>query len=630
MINLFLPTHSRRADDSGAGYGSGTPGFGPLADFWYTMTGRPTASRINVTEDVAMTYSACWAATRLLSGTGGMLPFNLYRRDPGASDERQDDKEFILYSDPRNSLMDNRPNEEMGAMMFRAQGFNQQINSGNCYSEIERYEDGTVAALWPIHHSRVRIVRDKQNGQLWYEVKNDAAKPTYIAPADMLHVPSMMSRDGIVGMGVITAARESIGMGIATERYGATWFGSGGVPRIAITHPAKLSPEARMNFRKEWKEIYGGAEGDKVALVAEGASIVPLNINNDDAQFLATRQHNIEEIARWYGVPPHMLQHLLRATFSNIEHLGIEFVVYSLLPWLKLWEQECWAKLLTPEEQQTMFFRFNVNELLRGDSKTRSEYIRTMVSAGILSPDEGRIMEGLNPVGGANANFYMQGAMMPIDKLGMQPAAPAPKDTSAGSPDPENADDAQKQDEAAQQRQTAIVLRAMTEQSQSIETRTQSAVAATVNSLRDELTAKLDSIASAKDARENVLRTVARTMLARDVSIMLRHQAVAAKQASRKPDAFLAWLDKFFDDDHRRNFQEAIAPVVGALAALGIVACAKSLAEREVSRSREELLKLSGECSAKDLPATVERAVDAWEKERAQAVCEAVIGGQAA
>ncbi|MFN0055971.1 MAG: phage portal protein, partial [Planctomycetales bacterium] len=254
----------------------------PSSDFWFTDLTAATAS-IPVTDAVAMTYSAVWSATRLLSSTIGDLPLDLYRRLPDGGRE-------VALKDRREYLVHDRPNDEMTAMLFRCQASQQQVNAGNCYSLIEQDSLGNVTGLMPIHHSRVYPMRD--NGRLVYEVKNDGGTSTYISPEDMLHVPSMMSDDGIVGKGVIRQARESIGFGIATERYGASWFGAGAQPKVIVESPKQMNPEARDNFRKEWRETYGSPDGNKMAILTAGMKASTLNISAQDQQFLETRQHN--------------------------------------------------------------------------------------------------------------------------------------------------------------------------------------------------------------------------------------------------------------------------------------------------------------------------------------------------
>ena len=531
----------------------------PTSNFWYGDIGAPVKSHVTVTDSTALTYSAVWAATRLLSATTGLIPLDLYRRIPGGGRE-------VVLDDPRETLVHDRPNGEMGAMMFRAQASQQQINAGNCFSEIERDRAGRPVALWPIHYTRVTIKRTESK-QLVYEVKNDRAEPTLIPPADILHVSSMMSDDGIVGKGVIKNARESIGFGIATEQYGASWFGNGGMPKVIVSSPLQMKPDARDNFRKEWRETYGGPDGSKVGLLTAGMTASTLNISAEDQQFLETRQHNVEEIARWYGVPPHMIQHLLRATFNNIEHMGIEFVTYSLLPWLKLWEQELWAKLLTPDEQQSLYFEFNVNALLRGDSKSRGELYQMGINSGWMRPNEAREMENLNPYEGGD-EFYMQGAMMPVEMLGKQAQAAIDQ---ANQPDPPPKS-------AAQQ-----------------------------------------------DDRRAVVVAAAGSMLKLAAERMIRREARDARYAAKSPDSFIKWLDSFYTEAWTMKFAEAIHAPCVALDALGFAADAQTIASMQAAKSHGELLELSGNCTATELSQQVDGLMTEWERHRPAQMAEAVI-----
>lgn len=611
MLDLLLPRRQAIASE---------PGYVGDATFTSRVVSldeiRPTSSRVNVTMDVAMTYSAVTAATRLLSATPARLPLNLYRRLSGDGRE-------IAVDDPRDTLVHSEPNPEMDAMPFRIQGFSQQVNAGNAYAEIERDRKGRAIALWPIHYTRVTLVRDRDTGKLIYEVKNDEGPPSYIPAADMLHVPSTLTDDGITGKGIIRYARESIGFGIVTERSGAAWFGHGGVPRVVVTSPAKWTPESRTNFRKEWKDVYGGPDGDKVALLTEGATLTPLNISQEDSQFLQTRQHNIEEIARWYGVPPHMLQHLLRATFNNIEHLGIEFVQYSLLPWLKLWEQQLAKKLLTPEERKSMFFEFNVNALMQGDSKTRSEFYRTGIFSGWMSPNEVRAYENMNPYEGGDV-YVMQQAMVPIDKLGDI------VDAQTAIPEPAPVDDTKDTKEA---QHTATVMRAMFESSRSLKSRmnataaeTASAMAATTQALA-ELRAEMMTSRTVEvkpDGREAALQAAARSMLRGALSRMYRMQAAQARNAAGKPKEFCNWLDGFFGDKHRETFRDAIADPCQALIVLGIDIDVSALTITEVELSRSQLLEASGVVPA-EFANTIEACVSDWEKNRAARVAESML-----
>lgn len=400
-------------------------------DRWYaTQIMQPTASRVNVTDESAMTYSAVWAATRLLSSSMAGLPLNLIRRTRGKTE--------IAYDDPRRALVHRSPNPANTAFTWRAWSMAMQLNQGNAFAEIERSSSGV--RLWPIDSTRVKVHvwnaesrerllqrgmplhGDEHDGVPYYEISNGKGEPTFLPASRMLHVPSMMLKsDGVTGKGVIQHARESIGMGIATERFGANHFGANGVPRIAITQTPDIvsfQDGAEEQFRKQWDALYGSPTGRKSALLPPGMNVTPIPVSPDDSQFLETRQFNVEEICRWYGVPPHMLHHLIRATHNNIEHGQIEFVMFSLLPWLILWEQELNRKLLTPDEQETMFFKFAIEGLKRGDSTAQANYFGKMVNSAIMNPNEVRELLDLNEYEGGD-KFYIQGAMVPTEMAGM-------------------------------------------------------------------------------------------------------------------------------------------------------------------------------------------------------------------
>lgn len=296
MLSLLMPSRSA------------SEGYGPLSDFWYSPVGQKVSAGVNVTADTAMTYSAVWAATRILSATAGRLPLNLYQR----SGERG---KAIARGDIRNRLVFRQPNNRMIPMLFKSAGVAQQINAGNAYAEIQRGKRGEPIAFWPIHHSRVKPVVDEATDELYYRVGNNSGSHVDLPAADVLHFPSMMSDDGICGKGVIAHARETIGTGLAATSSSGSTFGSGGLPRVVVESPKKWSEDSRRNFRKEWKEIYGGPNGDKVGVMDEGSKLHVLGVNYRDLQFLELQQHTVEEIARWYGVPPHKIQSLLRATF---------------------------------------------------------------------------------------------------------------------------------------------------------------------------------------------------------------------------------------------------------------------------------------------------------------------------
>lgn len=536
----------------------------PAAGVIGWLGGSGTVAGIRVDEDTALNYSACWAATRLLCATGGRLPLNLHRRLPNERNE-------VATDHATHRIIHRRPNPQMSGKTFRMWMLNNQINRGNAYAEIERTQGGRGVALHPIHPTRVtpRIV---DGGNLVYDVTGgNGAATVRIESADMFHVRSIITSDGVVGKGVIQNARESIGFGIATERHGAAFFGNGARPNVVVTHPGKLSSEARQNFRREWKEIHGGPDkaGD-LALLQEGAKVELMNVSSEDSQFLQTRQHNVEEVARWYGVPPHMLGHLLRSTFNNIEHLGLEFVRYGLLPWLELWEEEIDFKLLSEREQDQYYSKHVVEALLRGDSAARAAFYTQMFGIGGLSINEILKLEDRNPIGSAGDKRFVPLNMTTIEKAGKEPESePLP-------PPAEPADEPDDNDEKP-----------------------------------------------SSDAENPLPRIQAATLAAlQDVyGLMIRKETEGVQRATREPSGCLGRIHAFYEQHRERMAKALRPPLVAYLVSVGrepdgVVEVA---VEQHIAESRRQLLAAL-ECQPEELAASVERCVGAWGERTIQIV----------
>ncbi len=380
--------------------------------FWYGPVVGPTASGVSVNESTAFNYSVCWAATRLLAGTMGWLPFNLYRKRRGGGAD-------IASDHPLHRIIHNVPNYDMSSTMWRSSSVNQQVNWGNCFSEIVRNAGGGVESLIPIHASRIpdnQITRDK-SGKLIYLVNEKGGTKTTIPAERMFHVPSIISDDGIIGKGVIRHARESIGKAMATQRFGAATMKNSGMSPFALKNGKFRSKEDREDYRRQFDEIHGGPDkAGKPLLLPAGAEIQQLSFSLEDTQFIETEQFNVEDVARWYGVPLHLLGHLLRMTFNNVEELGIDFVRYHLCLWMKLWEQEVWRKLLNREEQDLYYAKFNVDALERGSKATRTEANVKEFFNGLLTLDQWAEREDMNPIGGeVGAMHFVQQAMVPLE-----------------------------------------------------------------------------------------------------------------------------------------------------------------------------------------------------------------------
>lgn len=391
-------------------------------DFWYGPAATQTAAGVRVDENVAFTYSGCWACTMVLTTSGGMIPLKLReKQSTGGTQDRRDD--------PRYAMVHDAPNDDMTSMMFRCAGMGQQINAGNWYAEIVRNRAGLAMQLFPIHHARIpkSHIRRGADGKLFYLVKNADGTLTPIKSADMLHIPSPISDDGIVGKGVIEHARLSIGYGLAQEMQGASAVTSGNQPGIAIKN-AKFKEKAdRQDFRQQWDEVHSGpGKAGRPYLLPFGAEAQVLGFSLKDAQFIEGRQHSIEDIARWYGVPPHLIGHLLRSTNNNITQQSLEFVKFSLMRWLVIIEQELNRKLLTKEERRTMYFKHIVEGLERADIATRTAALKDRFFNGSLSLNRWLELEDENPIGPAGDIHFVQQAMIPVEiaAKGPQPSAP--------------------------------------------------------------------------------------------------------------------------------------------------------------------------------------------------------------
>jgi len=364
-----------------------------------------------VDENLAYTYSAVWSATRILAEGESSLPLITYRRL--AHDDREPATDFDLYD-----VLKTQVNPTMGSMVFREGRMAHQINWGNAFAEIERNALNRVVALWPIHPGRVRPIlpRDDAPGYT-YAVRTNSGAEVMLKAEEMLHVPGVLSEDGIWGKGVIPYARESVGMGLATERHGATYFGTGGQPRGVVKLPALKNVDQRKQFRQEWRELHGSPDSAEIAIIPPEGDFIPMAISNEAAQFLQTRQFNVLEIARWYRVPPHMLAELGRATWANVEGMGLEFIIYSLMPWLRRWEEQINLKLLTPEERKTYYVEHLLTSLLRGDQASRYNAYHVALSNGFMTINEIRRLENLNNVGPAGDVLYFPMNMTTIDRM---------------------------------------------------------------------------------------------------------------------------------------------------------------------------------------------------------------------
>ena len=374
-----------------------------------------SSSGRRVTERTAMQMTAVYSCVRILSETLASLPLHIY--ESSETNSRKATKH------PLYKLLHDEPNPEMTSFIFRETLMTHLLLWGNAYAQIIRNGKGEVLALYPLMPDRMRVDRDEY-GQLYYEymlsdsdanVKESGA--VRLSTQDILHIPGL-GFDGLVGYSPIAMAKNAIGMAIATEEYGAAFFANGATPSGILTHPGVIkNPEA---MRESWSKGFGGRNSHKVAILEEGMNYTPISIAPNEAQFLETRKFQLNEIARIFRVPPHMVGDLEKSSFSNIEQQSLEFVKYTLDPWVSRFEQAMTRRLLTDDEKKKYYIKFNVDGLMRGDYQSRMNGYATARQNGWMSANDIRALENLDLISDEEGgNLYLvNGNMLPLKNAG--------------------------------------------------------------------------------------------------------------------------------------------------------------------------------------------------------------------
>lgn len=380
------------------------------------------AGRVAVTEQTALNLSAVWAATRVVSGAVSVIPLKVYARGAGGESDE------VGSQEPAGRLAKS-PCPEMTSSTFWETLTHHVLLYGNCYAEVERNGYGDPIALWPLPPDRTRPTRGK-DGSLTYESYGGDYRAT-IPAADVLHVPGL-GFDGLRGYGVVQMARRSLGLATTAELAGEGFFSNGMRPGGWVEYPGNFQELQKQNFKEGInKEHAGATKFGKALLMWGGMKYHELSINPSDAQFLETRQFQVVEVARWFNIPPHMLRDLSRATFSNIEHQGAEFVTNSLMYWLNKFAQE-WTRKLLPMGSD-LYAEHVPEALLRGDTISRYMAYGLGRQWGFLSPNDCRRRENLKPIPGGDV-YHVPVNMAP---LGSEPGTgTAPQDPDPPPVDP--------------------------------------------------------------------------------------------------------------------------------------------------------------------------------------------------
>lgn len=371
---------------------------------------------VRVTEDTALTLGAVWACVRVISESLAGLPWLVHRARPDGGMD-------MLREHPVSWLLDKQASPETPAFQFRETILAHALTWGNGYAEIERDIAGRPVNLWLLTPDRVRAVRDRMSGQLYYEVTNHLGPPTILDAEDVYHLRGL-GFDGLTGYSVIQLAARSIGAGIALDQATSEFFANDSTPGGYLVHPTRLSPQARKNIIDSWEARHRGASNRrKVAVLEEGLKWEQTGLPPEDTRLIEQRQFTPNDICRWFRVPPHKIGDLTRATFSNIEHQAIEFVNDTLRPWAERKETEADIKLFGRTSRGTLQTVIDLDELKRGDMNAQSEYATKMVNWGIFSINDGRKFIGRNPIGPDGEKRLVPVNMQLLEKAGEEPPA---------------------------------------------------------------------------------------------------------------------------------------------------------------------------------------------------------------
>ena len=392
---------------------------------WNLYGSGQTESGVSVDEHSALNLSAVYAAINIIASDISTLPLGLFKTVKNKRNRITDHNSLQVLAYRSNSLTP--------AINFRKASMAHILSWGNAYAEIVRNDMGGVTSLWLITPDRVSPKWN--NGTIVYEIDRGTNSPITMPGEKVLHI-SGLGYNGFTGYSVISKAAESIGLSLASEKFGARYFGANTNMGGAIKYPRALGIDAQKNLKKSLEGFTGSDASHRWMILEQGMEIEKLGFSPDDSQFLQTRQFQVPEIARWFNLPPHKLKDLTRSTFSNIEEQETEYVVSCLVPWLTTIEQNYNIQLLTEKEHRLgYYFKHNVKGLLRGSSTARADYYTKRFYLGTITPNEIRAFEDEDPLDTDYADkTYIQMNLIPLEDIDKEPPAPVIQNVPAEQP----------------------------------------------------------------------------------------------------------------------------------------------------------------------------------------------------
>lgn len=385
--------------------------------------GRPIAripvkrGNIIVTHDKALELATCFACVRVISEDVAKLPWNVFAHDG--------EMRRKLDNSPLSRLLNTRPNPDMGSFTFRETLIAWALTWGNGYAEIERDIAGRPVALWPVGPDRVDPKR-AEDGRIVYEIHNSHGARTILEQRDMFHVHGL-GFDGLSGYSMVGLAAQTLGFALAAEEHGASFYGNNTTPGLALKTDGTLSDEGYNRLKDEIADRKGSARAYEGMILEQGLDFAIPNMSQVDAQYVETRRQTVEEVCRWWRVPPHKVQELSRAHFNNVENLNINYATDTLMPWIKRLEEEADWKLIGSRSQAS-FTKIAIQALMRGDSAARSGFYKEMFQMGVFSQNMILALEDMDPIGPEGDEHYIQSQFTTLKKINEDPE-PVPEQT---------------------------------------------------------------------------------------------------------------------------------------------------------------------------------------------------------
>ena len=399
---------------------------------------------VRITPETALQCSAFLACVRVISESVASLPLHVFRRLASGGKEKAPDH-------PLYRLLHRAPNPWQTSMEFREQMTALYLMYGQSFAEIRAGGSGFADQLLPLHPSRMKVDLVEGN-RLRYRYADPAQnnREVVYSQEQIFHL-RWLSLDGINGEPPVALSRDAIALARALEVHGSSYFGNGARPGVVLESDSPIPPEAADRLRDQWERMHRGPDrAFRTAILPNGVKAHELSGSNEAAQYLETRQYQVVEVCRQFRMPPHMIQDLTRSTYSNIEVQGTEFVQHCLLPHCRRWEAAIARDLLTDDE---LFAEHSMTALLRGDSAARSTYYREMLNIGVLSVNEIRELENLNPIGPEGDQRFMQMNMATLQQIA-EGEQPEPQQQAEPMVEDEDSPEDDAEDQAEQEGQT--------------------------------------------------------------------------------------------------------------------------------------------------------------------------------